>query len=71
MDKQEFVKKLARLENAQRVPVVMITTESNEAHVFEALAAGACGYIRKPVTPDQVKEHVLPVLEPKPLEPKP
>ena len=62
MDGLEFVKKLATVENAKGVPVVMITTEGSEAHVVQALSAGARGYIRKPFTPDQVKEHVLPVL---------
>ena len=40
----------------------MITTEGSEAHVVEALSCGARGYIRKPFTPEQVKEHVVPVL---------
>jgi len=63
MDGLEFVKRLAGVENAKGVPVVMITTEGSEGHVVQALSAGARGYIRKPFTPDQVKEHVLPVLE--------
>jgi two-component system, chemotaxis family, chemotaxis protein CheY len=62
MDGLEFVKRLASVENAKGVPVVMITTEGSEGHVVQALSAGASGYIRKPFTADQVKEHVLPVL---------
>jgi two-component system, chemotaxis family, chemotaxis protein CheY len=62
MDGLEFVKQLSGLENAKGVPVVMITTEGSEGHVVEALSAGARGYIRKPFTPEQVKEQVLPVL---------
>ena len=62
MDGLEFVKQLSTVENAKGVPVVMITTEGSEGHVVQALSAGARGYIRKPFTPDQVKEHVLPVL---------
>src|ERR1700691_4479297 len=62
MDGLEFVKLLAGVENAKGVPVVMITTEGSESHVVQALSCGARGYIRKPFTPDQVKEHVLPVL---------
>jgi two-component system, chemotaxis family, chemotaxis protein CheY len=62
MDGLEFVKALPGVENAKGVPVVMITTEGSESHVVQALSAGARGYIRKPFTPDQVKEHVLPVL---------
>jgi two-component system chemotaxis response regulator CheY len=62
MDGLEFVKQLAGVENAKGVPVVMITTEGSEAHVVQALASGARGYIRKPFTPEQVKEQVIPVL---------
>ena len=65
MDGLEFVKQLSGVENARGVPVIMITTEGSESHVVEALSSGARGYIRKPFTPDQVKEHVLPVLEAK------
>src|SRR5881394_105932 len=63
MDGLEFVKQLKGVANARRVPVVMITTEGSESHVVQALSNGARGYIRKPFTPDQVKEHVLPLLE--------
>jgi two-component system chemotaxis response regulator CheY len=62
MDGLEFVRQLASVEKAKGVPVVMITTEGSESHVVQALSAGAQGYIRKPFTPEQVKEHVLPVL---------
>ena len=58
MDGIEFVKSLAGVETAKGVPVIMITTEGSEARVVEALSAGAKGYIRKPFTPEQVKERV-------------
>jgi two-component system, chemotaxis family, chemotaxis protein CheY len=63
MDGLEFVRQLRGVENARGVPVVMITTEGSESHVVEAISCGARGYIRKPFTPEQVKEHVLPLLE--------
>ena len=66
MDGLEFVRQAAALECAKGIPIVMITTEGSESHVVQALTAGARGYIRKPFTPDQVKEHVLPVLVKKP-----
>jgi two-component system chemotaxis response regulator CheY len=66
MDGLEFVREAAKLESAKGVPIVMITTEGSESHVVEALTAGARGYIRKPFTPEQVREHVLPVLGRKP-----
>jgi two-component system, chemotaxis family, chemotaxis protein CheY len=65
MDGLEFVRQLRTVESAKDVPVVMITTEGSESHVVQALSFGARGYIRKPFTPDQVKEHVMPVLEAK------
>ena len=63
MDGIEFVRSLRSVPNASGIPVVMITTEGSESHVVQALSAGARGYIRKPFTSEQVKEHVLPVLE--------
>lgn len=64
MDGLEFLRHLQSRALAPGVPVVMITTESGEEHVREALAAGAQGYIRKPFTPDQVRDRVLPLLAP-------
>jgi DNA-binding NarL/FixJ family response regulator len=40
----------------------VITTEGSEAHVVQVLSLGARGYIRKPFTPDQVREHVIPLV---------
>jgi two-component system chemotaxis response regulator CheY len=62
MDGLEFVRQIKVRELAVGVPVVMITTESSEAHVKQAIEAGARGYIRKPFTADQVKQRVLPLL---------
>jgi two-component system chemotaxis response regulator CheY len=62
MDGLEFVRQLHAQNLALEVPVVMITTESSEEHVKQAIQAGANGYIRKPFTADQVKQRVLPLL---------
>jgi two-component system chemotaxis response regulator CheY len=62
MDGLEFLQSLVGVANAKDVPIMMITTEGSEAHVVKALSLGARGYIRKPFTADQVKEHVVPLL---------
>jgi two-component system chemotaxis response regulator CheY len=62
MDGLEFLRQIQARNLAPGVPVVMITTESSEEHVKQAIEAGARGYIRKPFTADQVKERVLPLL---------
>jgi two-component system, chemotaxis family, chemotaxis protein CheY len=62
MDGLEFLRQLRAQNLAPGVPVVMITTESSEEHVKQAILAGAQAYIRKPFTAEQVKERVLPLL---------
>jgi len=62
MDGLEFLKNLSKVEAGKGVPVVMITIEGSEARVVEALSVGAKGYIRKPFTPEQVKERVAPLI---------
>jgi two-component system chemotaxis response regulator CheY len=62
MDGLELVRQIRAHDLARGVPVVMITTESSEEHVKQAIHAGARGYIRKPFTAEQVKERVLPLL---------
>jgi two-component system chemotaxis response regulator CheY len=62
MDGLEFLRQIRVQNLAPGVPVVMITTESSEEHVKQAIEAGAKGYIRKPFTAEQVKERVLPLV---------
>jgi len=62
MDGLEFVRQLRCMEAAKDTPVVMITTEAGEGHVVQALNAGASGYIKKPFTPEQIKQRILPLL---------
>ena len=44
------------------VPIVMVTTESSEPQVRQAILAGARGYIRKPFTVEHIKNNVRPLL---------
>ena len=63
MDGLELVRQFQAVENAKGVPIVMITTEAGESHVVQALSSGARGYIRKPFSPDQIKERIIPLLQ--------
>jgi len=63
MDGLELVRQLQTLEGVKGVPIVMITTEAGESQVVQALSSGARGYIRKPFSPDQIKERLIPLLE--------
>ena len=63
MDGLELVNRLQDVENAKGVPIVMVTTEAGESNVVQALSKGARGYIRKPFTPDQIRERIIPLLQ--------
>ncbi len=63
MDGLQFLETRRQENLAHGVPVVMITTEGNEAFVMRAIAAGAQGYICKPFTAEQVKVRVLSLLK--------
>ena len=44
------------------IPIVMITTEGGLDKVQEALSAGANDYLKKPFTPEELKEKLAPLL---------
>ena len=55
MDGLTFVKE-AR--GSHSVPIVMLTTESGEDKIKQALDAGANAYITKPFTPEKLEERI-------------
>lgn len=56
MDGLQLLSQVRAVEQWKTVPFVMITTEGSHAKVLEAVQLGASGYVRKPFTPDQIKE---------------
>jgi len=62
MDGLELLKNLRQSPMTKDTPVVMVSGDGAESRVVAALKAGAGGYIRKPFSPEQVKERVLPLL---------
>jgi two-component system chemotaxis response regulator CheY len=63
MDGLEFLSQVRMVEAWKSIPVVMITTEGSHARVMEAVRLGASGYVRKPFTPDQIKEKLAGLIE--------
>jgi two-component system chemotaxis response regulator CheY len=59
MDGIEMLRKIRANAAWQSVPIVMITTEGSQEKVMQALQLGASGYVRKPFTPDQIKEKLV------------
>jgi two-component system, chemotaxis family, chemotaxis protein CheY len=62
MDGIELIKKVRAKPKYKFMPIVMLTTESEEQKVMEGKAAGATGWIIKPFRPDQLVGVVKKVL---------
>lgn len=56
MDGIEFLRIKGTKDNIKAIPVVMITTEAGADILSETRALGSVGNIKKPFTPDQVRE---------------
>ena len=54
MNGLDFIRALRSTPSVVGVPIVCLTTESNDALKQEAKAAGATGWITKPFKPEQV-----------------
>jgi two-component system chemotaxis response regulator CheY len=59
----EFMENLRNRPELGTIPVVMVTTEGGQENVMKAVALGAKGYIRKPFTPDEVKQKLAECLK--------
>ena len=58
MDGFGLLKALRDNDNWSDLPVVLVTTESNEERLQEALSLGAKGYIRKPFRPEAIRTYL-------------
>ncbi len=59
----DLVREVRKMASLRFIPVLMVTTESQQAKRVEAKAAGATGWLVKPVAPDallQVIKQVVP-----------
>ena len=56
MDGLELLGHIKASENWKELPIIMVSTEGSQAKVLEAVELGAAGYVRKPITADQIKE---------------
>lgn len=56
MDGLEFLTRLKGDEQLKRVPVIMVSTEGGQAKVLQAVQLGAAGYVRKPFTPEEIRD---------------
>jgi two-component system chemotaxis response regulator CheY len=55
MDGLQLLTQIRANDAWKSLPVIMITTEGSQVKVIEAAQLGANGYVRKPFTPEQIK----------------
>jgi two-component system, chemotaxis family, chemotaxis protein CheY len=61
MDGLEFIRRVRALPAHKQTPVLMLTTETQDAKKKEGRAAGATGWLTKPFNPDQMLQVVAKV----------
>ena len=62
MDGIQLLAKVKAKENLRVVPFVMVTTEGSQERVMQAIDLGAAGYVKKPFTPEQIKEKLTGII---------
>ncbi len=63
MDGLEVVKVLQEDKRFKEIPVLMVSTESEDARINEALKAGAKDYLCKPFTSEEIAEKIIHILK--------
>jgi two-component system chemotaxis response regulator CheY len=62
MNGLELVKAVKAGELSKDIPVVVISTEGNDAKIKEFMDAGAAGYVTKPFTAEAIRDLIVNIL---------
>lgn len=62
MNGLEFVKAIKKEDLSKDIPVVVVSTEGNDAKIKEFMDCGAVGYITKPFTPEAIRDLIVKIL---------
>jgi two-component system chemotaxis response regulator CheY len=62
MNGLELVEEMKKDETLMSMPVIMITTEGSKERVEEFMAKGIIGYIKKPFTPEKIKQKLIEIM---------
>ena len=62
MNGLELISEMKKDDDLSSVPVIVVTTEGSEQRVAEFLEKGAAAYVKKPFTPEIIKEKLTQIL---------
>ena len=60
----DLVNRIRGTEGTATVPIVMATARNSRAEVLQAVEAGVTAYVLKPLDPDLLRDHIVPILAP-------
>ena len=59
MDGYEFLQKVKKEEKFKNIPIMMVTTESEQENIVKAIKAGAAHYMVKPFSMEELTKKIL------------
>lgn len=62
MNGLEMLLKMKQNDLFKEIPVVVVTTEGSQERIDQFMKSGAAGYIRKPFTPEQIRDMITNIL---------
>ncbi|RZB38362.1 MAG: two-component system, chemotaxis family, chemotaxis protein CheY [Desulfobacteraceae bacterium Eth-SRB2] len=62
MNGLELVEEMNKDDHLKSIPAVMITTEGSRERIEEFMAKGVMDYIKKPFTPEQIKQKLKQIM---------
>lgn len=62
MNGLELIHKMKQNDLCREIPVVVVTTEGSQESVDQFIQGGARGYIKKPFTPEQIRDVITDIL---------
>ena len=62
MNGLEMLEKMKKNDLFKDIPVVMVTTEGSRQKIDQFMKSGAAGYIKKPFTPEQIRDMITGIL---------
>ncbi len=57
----ELIKRMKANPHLKHIPLVVATTDGSQQRIDEMRQYGACGYIRKPFQPEQIRDALKPL----------
>ncbi|MBF0100263.1 MAG: response regulator [Desulfobacterales bacterium] len=58
----ELIKELKKDDFLTSIPILVVTTEGSQKKILEFMTHGASGYIKKPFTPELIREKLVEIL---------